>query len=79
MHIQNYTKSHKITHLAGRRRAGEASDDGVGGGRGDVGDVGDSGWEGTGSVSVEGGLGWSRGRDERAAAARAVGKAGEWK
>jgi hypothetical protein len=41
MHIQNYTKSYKITHLA-RRRASEASDGGVeagadgvgGGGRG---------------------------------------------
>jgi hypothetical protein len=30
MHIQNYTKSYKITYLT-ERRAGEASADGVGG------------------------------------------------
>jgi hypothetical protein len=33
MHIQNYTKSHKITHLAGCK-AGEASVSGVGVGAG---------------------------------------------
>jgi hypothetical protein len=36
MHIQNYTKSHKITHLAGCK-AGEASVSGVGVGAGGVG------------------------------------------
>jgi hypothetical protein len=39
MHIQNYTKNHKITHLVGRW-AGEASVGGVGAGASGVGDGG---------------------------------------
>jgi hypothetical protein len=39
MHMQNYTKNHKITHLAGRW-AGETSAGGVGAGVGGVEDEG---------------------------------------
>jgi hypothetical protein len=46
MHIQNYTKSHKITHLA-RRRASEASAGGVGVGAEGIGGGG-RGWGGRG-------------------------------
>jgi uncharacterized membrane protein YgcG len=42
MHIQNYTKNHKNTHLAGRR-ADKESDSGVRAGAGGVGGTSDVG------------------------------------
>jgi hypothetical protein len=62
MHIQNYTKSHKITHLAGCK-AGEASVSGVGVGAGGVGGGrGLGGWGGGAAAAIEKTSGGGAGR-----------------
>jgi hypothetical protein len=72
MHIQNYTKSHKITHLAGCR-AGEASVGGVGAG---AGGIGAKAGAGAGCVGDCDGTGHGR-RRGRGGRRRRLGRRGE--